>query len=63
MSAYRVGLALATSEVDIHNGPVVGTEGKKDSPVGILVALGLVVFAYVAIPGKKGWQRAMGKGQ
>lgn len=36
---------------------------KKKSSWGILIALGLVGFVYVAIPGKKGWQRALGSGK
>lgn len=36
---------------------------KKKGGWGILIALGLVGFVYTAIPGKKGWQRALGSGR
>ena len=54
MNLYKTGVSV-----------VVGAEPppKKGGWGTIVVVLGLLGVVYVAIPGRKGWQRALGDGK
>lgn len=59
MSLYKVGCAQPVGLIYVG-----AEEPKKEGGLApILIVLGLMGFVFVAIPGKKGWQRALGSGQ
>lgn len=59
MSAYKVGLAIASSEMDIKNGPTVGLEkapapreqGNPYKPLILFGGIGLVVYGILRATG------------